>query len=107
MSTPSTTDSLGRRSRPARSSRPERIDIDSDVLVRNDILAAEKGVSERTLNRDPKAPRILHGGVLYRPERAYNKHLASLIEHPGQEPQRRRRHRPDRTKEEPRLGRGS
>ena len=36
-------------------SRPERIDIGDDVLIRNDVIAKTEGTSERTVNRnDPR-----------------------------------------------------
>jgi hypothetical protein len=67
--------------RPQRAGKPERIDIGTDELIRNDILAGEHGVSERTLNRgDAKgAPYILIGGVKYRPRRGYREFIAGIV----------------------------
>jgi hypothetical protein len=80
---------------PRRAQRPERIDIGADTLVRNDLLAREQGVSERTLNRsDAKgAPFVLVGGVKYRPIGAYRKWLATRIQVRGQSSGLRRRTR--------------
>jgi hypothetical protein len=57
----------GRNAR--RSARPERIDLgDGDVAVRNDVVAAMLGVSEKSLNRlDPQgAAFLMVMGVKYR-----------------------------------------
>ncbi len=75
---------------PRRAERPEKIDIGTDVLVRNDILAKEQGASERTLNRADAegAPFIKIAGVKYRPLRQYQKFLAAQIVVRGQPPVR-------------------
>jgi hypothetical protein len=74
-----------------REDRPERIDIEGDVLIRNDIIAAQQGGSERSLNRgDSKgAPFTFINGVKYRPERAYREYLAGQVQRQGQPPKRR------------------
>ena len=78
--------------RPQRAAKPERIDIGTDELVRNDILACEHGVSERTINRgDAKgAPYILICGVKYRPRRGYHEFIAARIVRREPMPKRRR-----------------
>lgn len=78
---------------PRRAQRPERIDLGDDEGLRNDLVAKQQGVSERTLNRgDAKgAPFIMIGGVKYRPIRAYRQFLASQIQVHGRPPQRRHR----------------
>jgi hypothetical protein len=82
----------GRPTGRTRSERPERIDIGSDILVRNDLVARELGTSERTVNRGDAlgAPFTFIGGIKYRPERAYREYLAGRIQHRGQAPLRRR-----------------
>jgi hypothetical protein len=64
-----------------RSTRPERIDIGTDILVRNDIFAASLGCSEKTLTRADKrgAPYAVINGCKYRPESGYNEYLAAGI----------------------------
>ena len=66
---------VGRR---RRALRPERIALGDDVAVRNDLVALEEGVSERTLNRGDAlgAPFLMVGGVKYMPLAAYK--------HPGE-----------------------
>jgi hypothetical protein len=65
-----------------RAARPERIDIGDDVLVRDDILAKEKGITTRTLGRGDAlgAPFTYIGNVKYRPQRAYHHFMASRIQ---------------------------
>jgi hypothetical protein len=65
-----------------RQMRPERIDIGTDELVRNDLIAREQGVSERAVNRgDAKgAPLTYIAGVKYRPIKAYRQFLAAQIQ---------------------------
>jgi len=72
--------------------RAERIEIADDVLVCNDLIAREQGVSERTINRDDAkgAPFTYIGGVKYRLIKAYKAFLASKIKVKGQPPDRRR-----------------
>jgi hypothetical protein len=75
-----------------RTDRPERIPLDDgDCLVRNDIVAAEIGSSERGLNRTDAdgAPFTYVGGVKYRPERGFRKYLASKVQRRGQPPKHR------------------
>jgi hypothetical protein len=83
---------VGRR---ARSAHPEQIPLNDDTLIRNDIVANELGVSERTINRgDAKgAPFVLIGGVKYRPIKDYRQFLADRIQRRGQPPQRRSKSR--------------
>jgi hypothetical protein len=78
-----------------RQSRPERIDIGDDVLVRNDLVAEEEGVCVRTLNRgDAKGdPHIYVGNVKYRPIRAHREWRANQIIVKNQKNQPRRRPR--------------
>jgi hypothetical protein len=65
-----------------RAAKPERIDIGDDTLVRDDILAKEKGVTTRTLGRGDSlgAPYAYIGNVKYRPERRYHQFMASRIQ---------------------------
>jgi hypothetical protein len=72
-------------------SRPERIPLGDDVLVRNDIIASTFGSSERALNRGDAAgaPFVYVGGVKYRPERGYQDFLTSQIQRRGQKSKRR------------------
>jgi hypothetical protein len=95
MSDTSTSNPSGRR---CRLTKPERIDIGSDELVRNDVLAAEKGMSERTMNRGDAqgAPFTFVAGVKYRPLRAYHEFLASLIQCRNQSAKRRQAERQSR-----------
>jgi hypothetical protein len=74
-----------------RAERPERILVAHDTLIRNDIIAAIYGSSERALNRgDAKgAPYTLVAGVKYRPERGYQEFLTSQIQRRGGKPARR------------------
>ena len=92
MSESSTETSVGRRSRTA---HPERIPLNDDELVRNDLIAAEQGTSERLVNRGDAngAPFMLVGGIKYRPIKAYRTYLAEQIKRKNQEPQQRRARR--------------
>lgn len=78
---------LGRRAQ-----RPERLTINGEVWVRNDIAAAGQGITERSLNRGDAqgAPFAYVGGVKYRPERQYHEFLTSRIQVKGRSPQRKR-----------------
>lgn len=74
------TPAVGRR---RRAKRPERIDLGGgEEAVRNDLVAAANGTSERTLNRADKdgAPYLFVGGVKYRPINEYKKFLASRVQ---------------------------
>lgn len=75
-----------------REAHPERIDVGSEVLVRNDVCAKSYGVTTKTLDRgDPHgAPYTYIGNVKYRPERAYREYVLSKIKTRGQAPARRR-----------------
>jgi hypothetical protein len=68
--------------RRCRAAKPERIDISDDVLVRDDVLAKEKGVTTRTLGRGDSegAPYTYIGNVKYRPEKQYHQFMASRIQ---------------------------
>jgi hypothetical protein len=87
----STKTSAGRRTR---SAHPARIELNDDELVRNDLIAAEVGTSERSVNRGDAngAPFVLVGGIKYRPIKAYRTYLAEQIKRKNQ-PQRRRARR--------------
>jgi hypothetical protein len=45
------------RSRPGRAERPERLIIGGKEFVRNDIIARDQGVTERTINRGDRQVR--------------------------------------------------
>jgi hypothetical protein len=64
-----------------RARRPDRVELGDDVAVRNDLVARQDGIAERTLNRydGQGAPFIMIGGVKYRPERAYREWLAGRV----------------------------
>ena len=73
---------------------PERVVIGDETFIRNDLLAQELGVSERSLNRGDRAgaPFIFIGGIKYRPKTRYaNFILNGIQEHKPQAPKRRRR----------------
>jgi hypothetical protein len=92
MSSDHTTVGPGRR---PLASKPERIPLNDDELVRDDIKQAERGVSKRTAQREDAegAPYIMIGGVKYRPNREYNAFTASRIVRQGPPPAKRRRAR--------------
>jgi hypothetical protein len=65
-----------------RAERPERIALaDGDCLLRNDLVAAEIGLSVRGLARYDAdgAPFVFVGGVKYRPLGAFRQYLASRV----------------------------
>jgi hypothetical protein len=76
-----------------RVSRPERIDIGDDTLVRNDVKAGEEGRSDASLNAEDSfgAPYTYVGGVKYRPEKLYREYRMSRIRQAT--PSKRRNHR--------------
>jgi hypothetical protein len=80
------------KDRPRRSARPERIVIGGEEFARNDILADEQGVTERTVNRGDAcgAPYIYLGGVKYRPVERYHRHLLEQVKRRNQPLLRRR-----------------
>jgi hypothetical protein len=81
------------RPRPGRAERPERVVIGGETFVRNDVLAKEQRVTERTINRGDRrgAPFIYLYGVKYRPEGLYGKFIASGIKTRKPTTARRRR----------------
>jgi hypothetical protein len=91
MITSTSPSSTWQRGTRKREERPERIDIDGDVLIRNDLVAAQQGGSERTLNREDArgAPYAIINGVKYRPERGFREYLAGKVQRRGQPPKRR------------------
>jgi hypothetical protein len=76
-----------------RDAKPERLTIGGETFVRNDVVAREHGVCERTINRDDKhgAPFLLIGSVKYRPQGRYHEFLLSRIRQ--HKPPRGRKHR--------------
>ena len=64
---------MPRRGGRHRSTRPERITLGGIEYVRNDVLARELDVCERTINRDDivGAPFRYFGGCKYRPAEQY------------------------------------
>lgn len=82
------------RHRRGRAERPERLVVNGETLVRNDVKAREIGATERTINRGDArgAPYVFVAGVKYRPETRYNDFLLSHIKQArGTEHSRRRR----------------
>ena len=81
------------RPRPTRADRPERVVIGGKAFVRNDVVAREQHVTERTINRGDQrgAPFIFLYGVKYRPEELYGVFIASGIKTRKPTPTRRRR----------------
>jgi hypothetical protein len=70
---------MPRRGGRHRSTRPERITVGGTEYVRNDVLARELDVCERTINRDDieGAPYRYFGGCKYRPAEQYAAFIAS------------------------------
>lgn len=79
-------------SKPRREDRPERIEIEGDVLVRNDVFALERKRSVRGVDREDSkgAPFAYVAGVKYRPVNAYGRYLAGQVKIKNQPPKRRR-----------------
>jgi hypothetical protein len=77
-----------------REAHPERILVGDETFIRNDKLAEEYGVSERSIDRgdrDGAAFRFI-GGVKYRPKRRYDQFiLNSIQEGRPRAPSRKRR----------------
>jgi hypothetical protein len=76
--------------------KPERIIIGADTFIRDDIIAAECGISKRTLARaDAKgAPHVFIGGMKYRPRKVFDAFMAAQIIVRGQaKPNRRGKHK--------------
>jgi hypothetical protein len=90
VSTPS---KIKRRDRPRRSARPERITIAGKEFARNDVLAAEGGITERTLNRgDARGdPYLMLYGVKYRPVEEHAAYLLGKVKRRNQASAGRRR----------------
>jgi hypothetical protein len=84
---------MPRRRCPPRSTRPERIALGDTEYVRNDVLARELNVCERTINRDDikGAPYRYFGGCKYRPVEQYAAFIASGIKTRKPTAPRRRR----------------
>lgn len=74
-----TTSTLDRR---CRTVHPAEIDIGTDILVRDDIVARKYGVTTRTLGRGDAhgAPYTYIGGVKYRPGTAYAEFVKGRIQ---------------------------
>jgi len=85
-------DEIAPRDGRCRVTRPERIDIGSDILIRNDVLAKAEGVSVRSLDSgDARGdPFTFIGGIKYRPLRGHQEYRANQIRVLGQPPKRRR-----------------
>jgi hypothetical protein len=82
---------LDKRSKKA---HPERIEVGDEVFVRQDILAAKFGISERSMNRGDAegAPYRYIAAVKYRPERRYESFfLSGIKENKPQQPRATRR----------------
>jgi hypothetical protein len=79
--TATTTDATAVRDSRCRESHPERIDIGTDTLVRDDSFARNLGRTTRSLTGDDKhgAPYVRLGCVKYRPQKAYYAWLAGRI----------------------------
>ena len=78
-----------------RQAHPERLVIGDETFIRNDLLAQELGVSERSLNRGDRdgAPFTFIGGIKYRPRKRYDNFILNGIqERKLQVPKRKRRH---------------
>jgi hypothetical protein len=75
-----------------RDARPERIDLGDDIAVRNDIVAASEGRTERALNAEDArgAPFVIISKVKYRPIKRYREYLASKIQQRNQKRRRRK-----------------
>jgi len=81
------------RHRRGRAECPERLVVNGETLVRNDVKAREIGATERTINRGDArgAPYVFVAGVKYRPETRYNEFLLSHITQARRLPRDRRR----------------
>jgi hypothetical protein len=84
---------IPRRGGRHRSTRPERIILGSTEYVRNDVLARELAVCERTINRGDieGAPYRYFGNCKYRPTELYAAFIASGIQSRKPRPPKRRR----------------
>jgi len=77
-----------------REAHPERIVVGDETFVRNDKLAEEYGVSQRSIDRGDRAGATFRfiGGVKYRPKCRYDQFiLNSIQEGRPQTPKRKRR----------------
>ena len=84
------------RHRRGRAECPERLVVNGETLVRNDVKAREIGATERTINRGDArgAPYVFVAGVKYRSETRYNEFLLSHITQARRLPRDRRRRTP-------------
>jgi hypothetical protein len=75
-----------------REAHPEQIVVGDETFVRNDKMAEQHGVSERTVNRGDRdgAPYRFFGGVKYRPERLHAEFVLKSIQSHKPQPQRRK-----------------
>jgi hypothetical protein len=73
---------------------PERIAVGDETFIRNDKLAEEYGVSERSIDRGDRdgAPFRFIGGVKYRPKNRYDKFILDSIQE-GRPPAPKKRKR--------------
>jgi hypothetical protein len=97
MSSLSVDNSNLRQRRDRRIERPERLVLNGQVLVRNDVKAQELGITVRAINRGDRrfgAPFVYVAGVKYRPERDFDAHLLSQIQSRKPASPRRRRASP-------------
>jgi hypothetical protein len=87
------TDTNQTRDRRCRETHPETIDIGTDVLIRDDIMAAKNGVTTRTQTRGDKdgAPFCYVGNVKYRPMQGYMDYMKSRIQIRGRALKKHRR----------------
>jgi hypothetical protein len=65
-----------------REAHPERIAVGDETFIRNDKLAEEYGVSERSIDRGDRdgAPFRFIGGVKYRPKSRYDQFIINSIQ---------------------------
>ena len=79
-----------------REAHPERIVVGDEVFIRNDVMAGEYGVSERSIDRGDRdgAPFRFIGGVKYRPKGRYDQFILDGIQEGRPRPPKRKRRRP-------------
>jgi hypothetical protein len=78
-----------------REAHPERLEIGGETFIRNDLLAAELGISERSVNRGDRdgAPYVFIGGVKYRPKKRYHDFVLNSIQEHKPSASKRKRQR--------------